>query len=67
MRALADFAIDDLLQRVDALGRVRRVGNVHEMHAAEIVSLRLFLVLPGVVLAVVARHALSRRTSGRGD
>lgn len=35
MGALADFAIDDLLERVDALGRVRRVGNVHEMHAGE--------------------------------
>jgi hypothetical protein len=33
MRALADFAIDDLLQRVDALGRVCRVGDVHKMHA----------------------------------
>lgn len=34
MRALADLAINDLLQRVDALGRVGRVGNVHKMHAA---------------------------------
>jgi len=33
MRALADFAVDDLLQRVDALGRVLGVGDEHEMHA----------------------------------
>lgn len=35
MRALADLSIDDLLQRVDALRGIRRVGNVHEMHAVE--------------------------------
>jgi hypothetical protein len=33
VRALADFAVDDLLERVDALGRVLRVGDKHEMHA----------------------------------
>jgi len=33
MRALADFAVDDFLERVDALGRVERVGDEHEMHA----------------------------------
>lgn len=32
MRTLADLAIDDFFQRVDALGRVGRVGDVHEMH-----------------------------------
>jgi len=36
MRALADLAVDDLLKRVDALRRVRRVGDVHEMHAASV-------------------------------
>mgnify|MGYP003624097842 CR=1 FL=1 len=35
MRALADFAIDDLFERVDALARVLRVGNEHEMHAVQ--------------------------------
>lgn len=29
VRALANFAVDDLLERVDALGRVCRIGNVH--------------------------------------
>lgn len=33
VRALADLAVDDLLERVDALGRVRWVWDVHEMHA----------------------------------
>lgn len=33
VRALADLAINHFLERVDALRRVRRVGNVHEMHA----------------------------------
>jgi hypothetical protein len=32
MRALADFTVDDFLQRVDALARVRGVGDIHEMH-----------------------------------
>jgi len=41
VRALADFAVDDLFQRVDALGRVRRVGDVHEMHARFGVSFAL--------------------------
>lgn len=45
MRALADFAIDDLLQRVDALGRVLRVGNVHEMHAVKRSVLRSFRLI----------------------
>jgi hypothetical protein len=40
MRALADLAVDDLFQRVDALGWVRGVGDVHEMHAVGWVSLR---------------------------
>lgn len=31
--ALADLAIDDFFERVDALARVLRVGDVHEMHA----------------------------------
>jgi hypothetical protein len=35
MRALADFAIDDFFERVDALARVLRVGNEHEMHAVQ--------------------------------
>ena len=34
VRALADFAVDDLFECVDALRRVRRVGDVHKMHAA---------------------------------
>jgi hypothetical protein len=29
------LAVDDLFQRVDALRGVRRVGDVHEMHAVE--------------------------------
>jgi hypothetical protein len=33
MRALADFAVDDFLERVDALGWVLRIGDEHEMHA----------------------------------
>jgi hypothetical protein len=34
VRALADLAVDDFFERVDALGRVLRVGDKHEMHAA---------------------------------
>jgi hypothetical protein len=29
MRGLADFAVDDFFQRVDALGWVGRVGDEH--------------------------------------
>jgi hypothetical protein len=36
MRALADLAVDDFLQRVDALGRVLRVGDEHEMHTGNV-------------------------------
>jgi hypothetical protein len=36
MRALADFTVDDFLQRVDALARVRGVGDIHEMHAVDV-------------------------------
>jgi hypothetical protein len=36
VRALADLAVDDFLQRVDALGRVLRVGDKHKMHAITI-------------------------------
>lgn len=47
MRTLAHLAIDDFLERIDALGRVLRVGNVHEMHAVcgllEAVSFLFFL------------------------
>lgn len=32
VRALGDLSVDDLLQGVDALGRIRGVGDVHEMH-----------------------------------
>lgn len=32
MRALGDLSVNDLLQGVDALGRVRGVDNVHKMH-----------------------------------
>lgn len=32
MRTLRDLSVNDLLQGVDALGRVHRVGNVHQMH-----------------------------------
>jgi hypothetical protein len=42
MRALADFAVDDLLERVDALRRVRGVGDEHEMHAV-----RVLAIVPG--------------------
>lgn len=42
MRAFADFAIDDFLESIDALGRVCRVGDVHKMHA-EIHLLAMFL------------------------
>lgn len=37
--ALADFAIDDLLERVDTLSWVRRIGNEHKMHAGRKVSM----------------------------
>jgi hypothetical protein len=36
---LGDFAVNDLFERVDALGRVLRVGDKHEMHAAGRVSM----------------------------
>lgn len=36
MRALADLAVDDFLECVDALGRVLRVGHEHEMHAGNV-------------------------------
>jgi hypothetical protein len=49
VRALAHFAVDDLFQRVDALGWVRRVGDVHEMHAVGWVSLRALYFRGGVV------------------
>jgi hypothetical protein len=43
--ALGDLAINDLAQRVDALGRVLGVGDVHQMHAATVsieLCLRIF-------------------------
>ena len=33
MRTLADFAVDDFLEGIDALRGVGRVGDVHKMHA----------------------------------
>ena len=36
MRTLADFAVDDFLKRVDALGRVLWVGDEHEMHTKRV-------------------------------
>jgi len=34
VRALADLPVDNLLECVDALRGLRRVGDVHEMHDA---------------------------------
>jgi len=31
--ALGDLSVNDLLEGVDTLGRIRRVGDVHEMHS----------------------------------
>jgi hypothetical protein len=42
---LGDFAVNDLFERVDALGRVLRVGDKHKMHAARRCEL-CFVMMP---------------------
>jgi hypothetical protein len=55
MRALADFAVDDFLQSVDALGGVRGVGDEHKMHAVRVLA-KSFVTLR------LARVALRRKS-----